>query len=731
MAGLSLLAPTSVGLHHHAGFVPVVDDVVLELVGLNEGELRDIDVRFTSATGGQSEIRPSGGDGLFIYDRNPLYYAGLTISLPESHTNQLIEIRLKVAGESYRLSPDELGSVFQLRSGEDGRLSLELRAAAVSGGRSFLPPFHGLLNYRGDLLVALFSLTWAVIVVAGAWIVLRYEKLLARYADTLWPVVALIGFVLFRLHVSTWVLDPLLVVAAFATVVAYIGSGRFSRSDLRRPGNWSFSGDVIALAVLAGSTLITQIPYLGETYMWTDEFFSFYPALRIAEVGEPVYEGTGYHYGRAAVYHRILAETMSAFGFDEFGGRILNVFANLAIVAVLYMWLRPRGRVVALTAGLLFLLSPFVLAQTRIIRMYPVFAFTFLLVAVSYYKTTVEPANTNNLIREKTGFALDLRWLAILLLVGFFAYDTHRLIVQFIFGLLLFHGVASVSGHLKRQNAFLLFVVVLMLLAGAYIRYETLNLYAAYYVNPLGAWAENSPVELLTYPEHIQTIAPYGFLAMAIAGFYLLRRKDLLLGFTLAVFLGGFLFMMPQRQNSARYIYGLMPFLPIVAVLSLQGASRIVLASQRWRIALCGCAALLMFAQVWAFSTEYRDFGDDDWEAAIDYVQALPREEYTLVTGGHATTRLWAQGLESDYYAITNGSESPTYVDGERHERFDVETVAVSRLASEIVGTTDMTVFVLPERISRQVEQYFESSRLPQFSGPYVHIVRSTTSSSQ
>ena len=93
---------------------------------------------------------------------------------------------------------------------------------------------------------------------------------------------------------------------------------------------WWYSVGLILILIIS---IIIQLSYIGDTYFWTDEVFSFNAGKMILEKGIPLYD-SGLYYGRALIYHYLLAGSMAIFGIDEFGSRVINVFFNVLYVCM-------------------------------------------------------------------------------------------------------------------------------------------------------------------------------------------------------------------------------------------------------------------------------------------------------------------------------------------------------------------------------------------------------------
>ena len=199
-------------------------------------------------------------------------------------------------------------------------------------------------------------------------------------------------------------------------------------------GWWYSAGLILILTI--GS--IVQLSIIGDYYFWTDEVFSFNAGMMILEKGKPLFD-SGLFYGRARIYHYLMAGSMFLFGIDEFGSRFINVLFSIFTAILIYYLLKDTSKKLGLFGAFLFMFSNLTIAMIIETRFYAFFTFTFLSMAITFYKAFIENLKNDfgdNILKKIKD---DRKWLFLFLIVAYIAYNTHDFFFIIIFGLALYY----------------------------------------------------------------------------------------------------------------------------------------------------------------------------------------------------------------------------------------------------------------------------------------------------
>ena len=157
---------------------------------------------------------------------------------------------------------------------------------------------------------------------------------------------------------------------------------------------------IITAVILGILAIYLSVLHIDSQYMWSDEIFSFHAGKMIIEKGEPLYD-SGLYYGRAEIYHKLLALSMKIFGINEFGSRILNIpfLIGTAVIVGLFIYdllkktklEKEKNITISYLGGLAYYISNFATAMVRETRMYTFSTFFFLLAVFLFYKGFVNP----------------------------------------------------------------------------------------------------------------------------------------------------------------------------------------------------------------------------------------------------------------------------------------------------------------------------------------------------
>jgi len=328
-------------------------------------------------------------------------------------------------------------------------------------------------------------------------------------------------------------------------------------------GLW-YSTSLIMILLLSA---IIHLSIIGDYYFWTDEVFSFNAGKMILEKGEPLYD-SGLYYGRASIYHYLMAGSMYLFGVNEFGSRVINIFINIFSALIIYSILKESSKKVALFGTLLFMLSNLTLVMTIETRFYGFFSLTFLCMAYSYYKVFIENLNGDfpKIIYDR----LKKRriWFLLFLVFTYISFNTHNFFFIIIFGLALYYFSSLLMDKSWQNNLIMLIGCMGIILAGAFYLTGTFNIYYAYIEAVTLDWAADWPRRLDYYVNIIQNNIPFYYVLLTLAIVSMLSRLSHLYRYNFAFLIAGLVIISPQRAVAERYMFFLIPFIFIVTACS-------------------------------------------------------------------------------------------------------------------------------------------------------------------
>src|SRR5690606_37586790 len=129
--------------------------------------------------------------------------------------------------------------------------------------------------------------------------------------------------------------------------------------------------------------LFLRLQNLGYLSLWVDEFWhgnrtkAFLEGGAFADIFAVESNGA---------FVTILSIVFSKiFGLDEFGLRIPVVLGSIALIPLVYLFVKKQTNAsIAVLASLLLAFSPFLFFWSRVVRMYGLVPFTFFLVVVAF-----------------------------------------------------------------------------------------------------------------------------------------------------------------------------------------------------------------------------------------------------------------------------------------------------------------------------------------------------------
>lgn len=147
---------------------------------------------------------------------------------------------------------------------------------------------------------------------------------------------------------------------------------------------------LICLAFIVILALGLRIYQLGNSEMWIDETISSIAGREILEKGIPKFD-SGLFYGRALVFHYLIAVFIGIFGGD-FGARLISVIFGTGSVILAFFIAREfysgkKDNVAGIAAALLTAVLFLEIAYSRQARFYQMFQFLFFLSLFLLYRS--------------------------------------------------------------------------------------------------------------------------------------------------------------------------------------------------------------------------------------------------------------------------------------------------------------------------------------------------------
>jgi len=168
------------------------------------------------------------------------------------------------------------------------------------------------------------------------------------------------------------------------------------------------TGEVFLFAFIIAFALLSRFYDLGTRVMSHDESLHTYFSWLL-------YKGDGYQHTpmmHGPFQFHLLALTYFLFGVSDFTARIPAVIFNIATIWMLWYWRRYLGKAGALIAGLLILISPYMLFYGRYVRNEPFSGFAGILMFFALLRYL------------SSGKKRYLYWLTISLLINFTSKET-------------------------------------------------------------------------------------------------------------------------------------------------------------------------------------------------------------------------------------------------------------------------------------------------------------------
>ncbi|MCZ2127358.1 MAG: TIGR03663 family protein [Anaerolineales bacterium] len=222
----------------------------------------------------------------------------------------------------------------------------------------------------------------------------------------------------------------------------------------------AITNEIVAFALIFIIAVATRFYNLGARVMSHDESLHTYFSWLL-------YRGQGYEHTpmmHGPLQFHLIALSYFLFGVSDFTARIPAVLFNLLTIGMVWHWRRYLGRAGAIIAGVLLVVSPFMLYYGRYVRedSYPIFSGILMLYVV--------------LRHLESGGTKYLNLLALALLIHFAAKETSFIYAAQLLIYLAVYFIAQVSraswkGAAGDQRAFILSLCVTILFAGAALGY--------------------------------------------------------------------------------------------------------------------------------------------------------------------------------------------------------------------------------------------------------------------
>ncbi|MDL1964016.1 MAG: hypothetical protein LWW98_06715 [Deltaproteobacteria bacterium] len=445
---------------------------------------------------------------------------------------------------------------------------------------------------------------------------------------------------------------------------------------------WWYSVGLIAIILILS---VIQLSIIGNYYFWTDEVFSFTAGKMILEKGEPLYN-SGLYYGRAPIYHTLMAYSMRIFGVDEFGSRVINVFFNVLSASAIYFIISKRSKTFALLGSALFLTSNLMIAMTIETRFYTMLSFLYLMSAISFYYAFLDKEKAEKkIIINNYILDFNLKWLLTFLLFFYLAYDTHNFFFLLIFGMCLYSFYQLISQKPNLKNILLFILMTLLIFAGSYYLTGTFDLKFSYFEAGTPAWARNSPINTSYYTDMLkENIKVYG-LILILSAISLLSRRDNFNNYLLLIIITSLFFISNQRGLQERYLFFLIPIIFLFITINLNKVYTLFQNKRVSKILIVLIFSLFLFSHSLLYYNEITDnscqnepclspYKKMQFYEAMNYINKI-RDDHLLVADFHAVHTLKAYNYDVAYILISekkmphllkNGIE----IDGTIHDEY-------------------------------------------------------------
>ena len=293
------------------------------------------------------------------------------------------------------------------------------------------------------------------------------------------------------------------------------------KNFLERPIHPAFpviTGEVLIFGFIILLAILSRFYDLGTRVMSHDESLHTYFSWLL-------YKGDGYQHNpmmHGPLQFHLLALSYFLFGVSDFTARIPAVLFNLATIWMLWYWRRYLGKIGALIAAFMMLISPYMLFYGRYVRNEAFSGFAGLLMFFALLRYL------------ESGEKRYFYWLTLSLLINFTAKETAYIYAAQILLFLAIHFLWRLLSRTwkddKARNAFITFVSIAFLLVGGALGAGALTgknansitvTEPALPANPL-AETGNAMAATNTFP-WIAIIFALALIALGVAAIYLIR----------------------------------------------------------------------------------------------------------------------------------------------------------------------------------------------------------------
>ena len=552
-------------------------------------------------------------------------------------------VHVEIGDRAYTYEADSFGGIFSVGKAENtARLHI---GELIPRPYSYLPwRFGSLINVdlASFFLDRLPAILMLLVLSAGIVLFVQRRPPTQTLVNTGFAAVILFLVLLTVLRlppIYSWTLVFLWIYFLFVSMSV----GREDDRELPLTGMHSVELNPRYIVLLILITAAIYLPCLGRKILYVDEVFSYKAAQFILDTGAPEYPETGYYYGRALIFHHIVAASIALFGRSVLAARLPNLLWLAGTAVLLFYLLRRKGFWPAVTGVVLFLLAPATIDLGREVRMYPMFAFWFTLAAVSLFHSFNFQFSENAFRRPRDFVRLfQWRWLLLFFLSFAIAFNTQNLGVYLVFGFLLY-ALISIFQDRRNYLIWILFALasIAVIFLGAWVKYNTMDIYAAYLVNPAAEWADQMNRDFSYYLKKIFFLYPV-FTVIIIPWIIMnFRKRDRLGTFFLSLAFGTVLFLSLTIQKSFRYAFAITP---IFAYITAD-----FLSYNRRGMAKYLLLGIIVFQLGYA-GKELMNFENYDYREVLEYVRENDRP---VITDLHSFWTLYGYDIESD--AVVTG----------------------------------------------------------------------------
>lgn len=456
---------------------------------------------------------------------------------------------------------------------------------------------------------------------------------------------------------------------------------------------------IIVAVILGISAIYLSIFHIDSQYMWSDEIFSFNAGKMIIEKGEPLYD-SGLYYGRAEIYHKLLALSMKTFGSNEFGSRILNIpfLIGTAVIVGLFIYdllkkiniKKEKDLTVSYLGGLTYYISNFATAMVRETRMYAFSTFFFLLAVYLFYKAFLS-------IPRKGLFKI--RWLDVdfniyCLSAGLIsiciAYLTQPINILLGLGLIFFFMIYSI---LKKNRGHFIFAVFLAV-SGLLFAFKSFGTF-----NVLEILSEMSPTWSSVFTPLYYSILtvrnfPFVLFTAPLALYFLIKKRDTYIAYLSSIVISFWAFLSLQPAQHERYWQNVIPLLIIISVYVII----LFYKEEKDKILRIILTILIIFSSIFHVYLSIKEYTEIDtytphsisiqkklqFNYLFEYLDDNLNDEDVLIADFHAAYTLYEKGYNIDYLLLPDDDINTFW--GKDDLYFNIPIIKYTELGNIVKG---------------------------------------------